>query len=501
MRLSERTLLFLTIGLALLSTAGYVGYAASQGYSGFPLDDAWIHQTYARNLAQTGSWAYVPGQPSAGSTSPLWTVLLAAGYVLGAPYRAWAVLLGGLSVALAAWMAGRLAKQLLPWAAAWPLVALACVAEWHMLWAGASGMETALFAGLCLAAMSQGLRVARDDSLVSWLGWGLLGGLAVLTRPEGIIPFGLSGVAVVAVRRQEFSRRQWRALWKRYAAAAAGFLLLVLPYLVFNWRVSGGLFPNTFYAKQMEYSEILAAVPWLARVARVISVQFVGGQLLLAPGLLAAWLELGRRRKWLAYLPAAWWLVTVLLYASRLPVTYQHGRYQIPMIPVLLMYGVPGTWLLMSRASTPLARAAARGLALAAAIVFAAFVVVGGQAYLADVRIIDTEMVDVAHWLNEHTPADALVAVHDIGAIGYFAQRPLLDLAGLVSPEIIPFMRDEDRLYRYIRDRGASYLVTFPSWYPRMTREPGLELVYQTDAPWVVQAGGDNMAVYRLLPQ
>ncbi len=499
MHRNERMLLLLAVGLALLGTVAYVGFASWRGYSGFPLDDAWIHQTYARNLAQTGSWAYVPGQPSAGSTSPLWTLLLTAGYALGVPYRAWAALLGGLSVALAAWMAGRLARQLFGWAAGgWPFVALLCAAEWHMLWAGASGMETALFAGLCLAAVSQGLRVARDDGVPSWIAWGLLGGLAVLTRPEGLIPFALSGAAVLAARRREFSGGQWRAVGKRYASAAAGFLLLVLPYLGFNWRISGAIFPNTFYAKQVEYAEVVEGVSWLLRVARVVGVQFVGGQLLLVPGLVAAGVELARRRRWLAYLPAVWWLVTVFLYASRLPVTYQHGRYQMPVIPVLLIYGVPGTWLLLSKASTTVGRAAARALVLAAGVVFAAFLVIGGQAYLADVRIIDSEMVDVAHWLNENTPDDALVAVHDIGAIGYFARRPLLDLAGLVSPEIIPFMRDESRLYRYIRDRGASYLVTFPSWYPRMTAEGGLELVYQTGAPWAVQAGGDNMAVYRL---
>ena len=38
---------------------------------GFPLDDAWIHLTYARNLAEHGEWAFRLGERSAGSTSPI----------------------------------------------------------------------------------------------------------------------------------------------------------------------------------------------------------------------------------------------------------------------------------------------------------------------------------------------------------------------------------------------------------------------------------------------
>lgn len=56
--------------IALLATGLYIAAAYYGGLRGFPLDDAWIHQTYARNLAQSGQLAYLPGQPSAGSTSP-----------------------------------------------------------------------------------------------------------------------------------------------------------------------------------------------------------------------------------------------------------------------------------------------------------------------------------------------------------------------------------------------------------------------------------------------
>lgn len=496
MALSNRRAFLVVAGVALLGTTGYVAYAWLRGYSGFPLDDAWIHQTYARNLGQSGAWEYVPGAPSAGSTSPLWTVLLAVGYAIGLPYRVWAMVLGALSVAAAAWAAGQLAQGLFRSRLVGWLAGLACAVEWHMLWAGASGMETALFAALCLGVMVQATRIAEGGRAIHWAVWGVLGSLAFLTRPEGLVPFALSGLAVLVVRSADLSAARWRAALGRYGLAALGLLLPALPYLAFNLATSGALFPNTFYAKQAEYREVTLALPWLERFGRVIAVQFVGGQALLLPGILAALAPSIRQRRWLALLPVAWWLIAAAIYATRLPVTYQHGRYQMPGIPVLLVYGVAGTWLLLSKAKRLVPRVAARTVALASAVVFAAFLPIGARTYFADVRIIDSEMVAVAHWLDADTPPDAVIAIHDIGAVGYFTQRRLLDLAGLISPEVIPFIRDERQLEQYARDRGASYLVTFPGWYPQFTA--GKEIVFQTDSPWSVQAGGENMAVYRL---
>ena len=135
------------LALAGLAAGAYLG-AAVLGYSviGFPLDDAWIHQTYARNLAATGQWAFVPGQTSAGSTSPLWSLLLGLGYWIGFPYQAWSYALGILALALTGWTVARLGTALFP-AEPWvgPLAGLLCVWEWHLVWAAVSGMETIWF--------------------------------------------------------------------------------------------------------------------------------------------------------------------------------------------------------------------------------------------------------------------------------------------------------------------------------------------------------------------
>jgi len=83
----------------------------------------------------------------------------------------------------------------------------------------------------------------------------------------------------------------------------------------------------------------------------------------------------------------------------------------------------------------------------------------------------------------------------DFGALGYFGGRPILDLAGLVSPEVIPFIRDEPAIENYLDDHRADFLVTFPGWYPYLTSQASL--IFSTAGSFSPQLSGENMAVYR----
>jgi hypothetical protein len=127
-----------------------------------------------------------------------------------------------------------------------------------------------------------------------------------------------------------------------------------------------------------------------------------------------------------------------------------------------------------------------------------AFLLLGGRAFATDVCVIQCEMVDVALWLRANTPPGSLIAAHDIGAIGYWSGRPLIDLAGLVTPEVVPILRDEEQLLTYLVERGAAYVVTFPSWYPSWGNDERLAVAYQTDCLVTRAQGGDNMAVYQV---
>lgn len=474
----------LYLGLAGLTVLAYLGASRAGGFVGFPLDDAWIHQTYARNLGLRGEFAFVPGQPSAGSTSPLWSALLAVGYGLRIDYRVWTFGLGMFVLALNAWLVRRLVLGIWPAAVLTAGLAGAWAAcEWHLAWSAVSGMETLLFTALALAIF-----VIDPERAAGWLG--LAAGTAVLIRPDGLtlIPFALFRIAQIPARRGQ-----------RLLAAGGAFGLLFGAYLVFNQALAGAPWPNTFYAKQAEYA-LLLRIPVVRRWLQAAAIPFVGATALLLPGLVStAWWSLGPRpRCWDCLWAAGWAGGLLTAYALRLPVSYQHGRYLIPVIPVVLALGMGGLRLWLRPGSARFwPRVVSRAWLLAMGTTALAFWVTGAQAYRRDVQIIETEMVASSHWINQWTEPDALIAAHDIGALGYFGGRRLLDLAGLVSPEVIPFIRDETQLGAWLDLSSADYLMTFPNWYPGLVSLPKIEQVFETGAPFSPAVGGENMAVYR----
>jgi hypothetical protein len=170
----------------------------------------------------------------------------------------------------------------------------------------------------------------------------------------------------------------------------------------------------------------------------------------------------------------------------------------MPVIPFLIALGVAGLAGLLRLRSPRLGlRLLSRTWVAAAAVLAVVFWGWGAVLYRRDVRIIETEMVAAARWIAANTPPGSLIAAHDVGAAGYFSGRPLLDLAGLISPDVIPFIRDEARLKAWLDQARADYLMTFPGWYPSLVRPLGGQALFSTGAPYAPAAGGENMVVYR----
>lgn len=500
---------FPLIVIALLSASAYLALAASRGVIGFPLDDAWIHQVYARNLATRGEFAFFPGQPSAGSTSPLWAILLSLGYLSHIDFRAGAYILGALFLGASAIIAARLTESIFPQLSRGSLLMAGFLLfEWHLAWGAVSGMEIPLFIFLSLLLLERFYARAHAFLL------GLVAALLTLTRPEGIVLAALVGAGIVMGSieprtprgKQREEHRNFFSVRMIGVLAAirpglfylVGFGILITPYLVFNLATSGAILPNTFYAKNAEYAVLIERVPFLMRWLQLLFVPWLGAQILLLPGFIFAIAKLVMKREWRVLIPFSWLVLLPTLYALRLPAVYQHGRYEMPVIPFIALYGVCGSAMLYERIRNRIVRTT---WALSTAAMLAAFWFLGANAYATDVAIIDCEMVQTARWVTANVPADATVAAHDIGALGYFYERPFIDLAGLVTPEVIPFIRDEGRLRDYLFSRHATFAIFFPDLsnaYAALASDPRFVPVHQQDCPVTRASGGTDMVVYQI---
>ena len=444
--------------VALIAVGFYLLVSASIFRIGFPLDDSWIHLTYARNLAEHGEWAFRLGERSAGSTSPLWTVLLSIGFLLRlAPYI-WTFFLGWVVLTLLGIQAENIArrniaayKPRLPW------VGLFFVLAWHLTWSAVSGMETLLHGFFVLAVLGALLEGSRR-----YLTLGLLAGLSIWVRPDGLT---LLGPILFTAFLTESS---WLARSQAISKTLIGFGTLFFLYLLFNLALSGNPMPNTFYAKQAEYQMFWLTKPLLERVTEYLWPILASPFIVLIPGMILWFIKNIRNKNWGAISGVIWLIGYIAIYFTRLP-AYQHGRYIIPALPMLYLWGMLG---LVEFVTSPNANKRIiflwQVLTGVLCLVFG-FLAARQNAY--DVYWIESEMVVTAQWVEQNVPPDALLAVHDIGALGYFVPNPILDLAGLITPEVVPFIRDEDRLAEYLAANSADYVIVFVSDYPNLTSQ------------------------------
>lgn len=462
----------------------YLGFSYNYFQIGFPLDDSWIHQTYARNLVEYGGWFFIPGISSAGSTSPLWTLLLTPGHFIKTDFfYYWTFILSGILFIGSSIIFQKLFEKIIGKTTKFPWVGILFLLEWHLVWSANSGMETILFIFIILVVFYYLLLKVNNNQ---WLLWILLG-IVIFVRPDGITllgPYVLLNFLLIA-RKNKFSLRN-------FSLGILVVTIFVIFYGLFNLRLSGEILPNTFFAKQAEY-QILYSKPLLSRFLEMILVSLTGTGILLVPGFLYYFYCSIRERKWEVLSAYLWFFGYLLIYAIRLPVTYQHGRYIIPTIPVYLLLSVIGIYSFF-QGSMMKWNLIKFGYKVSILVVLVIFFFLGGKAYAEDVAIIQSEMVKTARWVNENLPSDAVIAAHDIGALGFFADRQIIDLAGLISPEVIPFIRDEDQLSNYLDENNTDYLVIFPGWYDKL--DDSKKVIYNTEGAFSPSLGGENMTVF-----
>ncbi len=423
-------------------------------------DDGFIHIQYARNLIETGQYAFNRGEPSFGTTSPLWVMALAAvGRFFASPEAlivisrvlSWSA--GLAAVAAFARLAAR-AGLALP-VRAFAVVAFAADA-WLGRWTALSMETSSAVLAACVVSLAS-LEALDDVRRAARLGAAIA--VAALVRPEFYLAVPV-WLAVAAWRR---------APLRVVAAGLATCGALLLPWLAFARLVLGSFLPNTAGAKS---GGLTLAPLEIARRVEPVARMLGATQLVSVAGLvLAAATRRGRRTfvdasrhwmlAWLVALPAAYVLLDIQVLS----------RYLLLVLPPLVVLGAAG-WQAVAPAAPGRRRALVAALALAAvasnAVLYARVVLPPSRAFAEDLQ---TRMKGLALYLHDHAPPDAVVAAADIGYLAFYSQRRVLDLGGLVEPRTGALRERYD--YETIVERGLFFGVEgYPHVDYLVDREP-----------------------------
>ncbi len=129
------------------------------------------------------------------------------------------------------------------------------------------------------------------DKRGNWFHAGLLIGLTVWIRPDGLTLIGPALLSLV-LRDYKIKKLVWHSIGLFF-----GLLVVVLPYFLFNYVVAGDIWPNTFYAKQAEYA-FLRELSLISRFGTVSYQLFIGIGIVLIPGLVFEIINLIKNANW-----------------------------------------------------------------------------------------------------------------------------------------------------------------------------------------------------------
>lgn len=433
--------------------------------TGFPLDDSWIHQVVARNLAHNGKLGFVPNTESSGSSSLLWSFVLAANLkflpAVG-PVLYSAILNICFLIAIGCGLLGMARKDGLSPTACW-LWALTPALDGNFIWLGVIGMEHLLFVTFSVLGIYLWFQTGQRSAICSSLCLGAL----CLTRPEGL---ALAGLILLLSPWMQRTR-------KEIATFASIVAISILITLTANRITSHAWLPTTYEGRKWLYFgsnhvPLLARIsfpyvllrnllqPWAIVQTHPLYIFNALITILMATGI---WNLVSERRIRTSFL-VFWNIALVLIYSLMLPTRSHGGRYQ----PLFLALSFPlmflGIQFLLSRAAQ-IQKARRSRSTVQTAIILVTCIICGIFSLKGWRRITNSgiELINNTHgkmgdFLVKTLPPQSRVASFDIGRIGYIYGGNLVDLGGLTDSSFLPYMR-EHRVFSYLKDRNIDYLV------------------------------------------
>ncbi len=403
LRLGRRSLASLWCCLA----ASVLGWCFSdRGY-----DDPYITYRYAINLASGEGFVYNVGERVLSTTTPLYTLIMALVGLAGVDIPLASNLLSCISIAAGAWLLWRLCTA---WGEHEAAVLCLFLYPTFPLLIQTLGAESTFYVALILLGLLLYVRESYGMAAVVLA-------LAALTRADGVLAALIVGADFVA--------RRWRDIPWRAIALYCG---IVGAWFGFAWLYFGAPFPVTLAAKRHQ-GELAASESFLRGFLNMGQSYWQQPlyRVHIVMGAIGMYASLARWRR--VSLLLGWTILYFVAYVF-LGVTRYHWYY----VPL-----VPGFVLLVALGAATASRWGALifevGVRRAVLAVFLLLLLAPRLVTLNALWANDDPRLtlyrSIGRWLQTNTRPDASVGTLEVGIIGYYAQRRMIDFAGLIQPQ------------------------------------------------------------------
>jgi hypothetical protein len=450
--------LFIVLGLVFSCLIGvhvFFSYRDT-GILSYPLDDAFIHMAISRNLVEHGVWGITPFEFSSTSSSLLYTLILALGFMV-AGIKVWLPLLINYLIGLVIlFFTTRISQNYLTWKQSF---------TWHLLFiflvplAGMAvlGMEHTLQILLCLLFVYQTWKLWNGNN-VSAISYFIMALLAVATRYESAFLVGLTAAA-------------WLFVFGNFKRAVYLLIAIAVPIIafgLFSLSKGGFFFPNSLLAKSNFINGSLPAF------FSVLSAKFLATGLIYSLILLpfvyfllfpiTGWKDLENQPKHLLMLLLAATSLAHFVLAS-FGWLFRYEAYLVALLFLTIMI----TWKDWFEWISQRTFFNKRVIVLISALML--FPVLSRVMMISHtkraVKNIADQQVQMAKFVHDHFPAYG-IAMNDIGALGFYNEDiRIFDMEGLGTAEVIRQKKqfDSSFLIKYVAEHDIKIGIFYPHLY------------------------------------
>jgi arabinofuranosyltransferase len=407
-------------------------------WRGFQLDDALIYLRYIKNYQEGHGLVYNPGERFNGLTSPLFTYLMLAASRLVPNLQALTIMVSALFLMGAAYVGGALFTKT-KYGALLSSCAVGALGYFYTTF----GMETSLF--LFLIAMS--LYLFKRDSEYFFVALALL----VITRSEGIF-------LALPLAVDFFSKKRRLPNWLVISVALSVF---VAPYL-FNYFYYGDFLAVTGNAKVGQGKSGLWGKGWIFFNTGYLADWAFSGKQYVEVGLIfvaiyGAFLNRKDRVAALVFV----FIGLLLAFYGGLNIPNYHWYYA-----PFFYFGLLFAFAAVEYVAVKLFyRAVWSGDRVFAGVAFLAILVV----YFAQTSGFKgpgrhEAYANIGAWLKANTDEKSTVAMVEIGTVGWYADRYIIDILGLTNKYNADYIASAD-LHGWLSKYQPNYILRHdPRW-------------------------------------